>query len=416
MLYAKELCRMPNFISLPVINGASAVLEEVSLLAEETYPLAEVTLVLPLLLRTESAGKYRLLMEYVISRNGVPLLLRNVALEGQANSGEQFQTEAIVKYVQPLEAGLHTYQVQATIREVFNLASEVIVINPLIQTGPGPIILDGPIGPPGPTGPTGPTGDTGEDGADGIKGNKGRGITGPTGVTGPTGATGPTGYGEGPSGATGVTGPTGDSLPGATGDSGPGFIGPTGPTGFGPTGPTGPTGLKGPTGPGGEASVTGPTGPTGITGPTGSTGFNGEALPVTPICYSATLEGPLVLPPYPSVSRNLFKFPYVFYLYPAGILDGYIQVKIQALSPYTGDQGVLFAYGVNAGVWQSYDFQYKAAGQDAVEIILPIRMAVSLIGPYGITLDLTYLTPTDGQFQITISQAALSLTVYDYEH
>lgn len=411
---------MPNFISLPVINGASAVLEEVSLLAEETYPLAEVTLVLPLLLRTESAGKYRLLMEYVISRNGVPLLLRNVALEGQANSGEQFQTEAIVKYVQPLEAGLHTYQVQATIREVFNLASEVIVINPLIQTGPGPIILDGPIGPPGPTGPTGPTGDTGEDGADGIKGNKGRGITGPTGVTGPTGATGPTGYGEGSVGATGDTGPMGDSLPGHTGNTGPSSTGPTGPDGLGPAGPAGPTGPKGATGAGAGGSITGPTGPKGVTGPTGPTGFNGESLGITPICYRVTIQDPIPLP-LSQFSRTLMYLPYVYYLKPAGTIDGYIQFRARALSPYTGTQKIAVGFGVSAGGtdvggWQSNEFEYKAAGQDLLEIILPIRMDVSLTGPYQIRVDWVYFAPTDGQFEFTITQAALSLTVYDWEH
>lgn len=61
---------MSNFIAIPVISGASAILEEVLITVEDRYPLAETTVILPLLLRTETPGMYRLLMEYVINRTG----------------------------------------------------------------------------------------------------------------------------------------------------------------------------------------------------------------------------------------------------------------------------------------------------------------------------------------------------------
>ncbi len=403
---------MPNFISLPVTSGASAVLNEVSLLAEETYPLAEVSFIFPLLLHTETTGRYQLFMQYTISRNGTPVLVRNVTVEGNGASGEQLQTQAFVNYKEPLAAGLHTFTIQVTILLAVNLASEIVALNPLLQTKPGELLLDGPTGPTGPTGPAGLTGSTGATGPDGQTGATGAGAAGATGPTGPSGSTGPTGYGNGLTGSTGATGEPGDGVTGATGPSGPGITGPTGPAGVGPTGPTGATGPTGPRGATGSAM--GLTGPAGASGATGPTGFNGVAAVETPICYSVSLPAPVTLDSNPGSISEFLALPYSFDM-DRGTIDGYIQVRISALSAYNGSGQVSFRYLVHAGLDQINELAYPAAGQDLLEMVLPIRMDV-VHQWSGVWMDLDYSTPADGQFEITIIQAALNLTVYDYEH
>ena len=98
-----------------------------------------------------------------------------------------------------------------------------------------------------------------------------------------------------------------------------------------------------------------------------------------------------------------------------GTIDGYIQVQIKPQSTYTGTQEVYFNYIVHAGMDQMNEFVYPAAGEDLLELVLPIRMDVSH-QQSGVWVDLAYLTPTDGAFEITITQAALYLTVYEFEH
>lgn len=403
---------MPNFISLPVTSGASAVLNEVSLLAEETYPLAEVSFIFPLLLRTENDGRYQLLMQYTISRNGIPVLVRNVTVEGHHASGEQFQTQAILNYKEPLAAGLHTFTVQVTVLLAVNLASGITALSPLLQTIPGKLVLDGQEGSTGATGPSGVTGPTGDTGPTGQTGDPGIGATGDTGPTGPTGDIGPTGYGVGLTGSTGPTGQSGDAVIGATGPTGPGITGPAGPVGIGPTGPTGATGPQGPQGaPGSGMGLTGPIGPTGSTGPTG---FNGVAAQETPICYSVSLQAPVTLASNQGSVNELLALPYAFDM-ERGTIDGYIQVQIRALSAYSGSGQIFFRYLVHAGLDQINEFVYPAAWQELQEFVLPIGMDV--VNQWsGVWVDLDYSTPADGQFEITIIQAALNLTVYDYNH
>jgi hypothetical protein len=156
------------------------------------------------------------------------------------------------------------------------------------------------------------------------------------------------------------------------------------------------------------------TGPKGATGATGPTGYNGEAIQETQICYSTKLPQPLSLDPAKQTLNFLLMFPNVYYMR-RGTIDGYIQIQIKPQSTYTGTQEVYFNYIVHAGIDQMNEFVYPAAGEDLREIVLPIRMDVSH-QQSGVWVSLAYLTPTDGAFEITITQAALYLTVYEYEH
>nr|WP_281068136.1 hypothetical protein [Paenibacillus silagei] len=226
-------------------------------------------LVVPLLLDTLSPGDYHLHMEYELWRANVRIASSTVAIESQAAAAGLVQIEAIIRFTDMLPAGIHRYELRLKGLHGQNIASDIRVGSPLLQTGPGPVIQAGIIGPPGPTGPTGLTGITGTQGPEGPEGDDGPSLPGPTGVTGPTGATGATAFGGGSTGPTGATGMTGIGIIGPTGPTGPGIVGATGAiiTGdTGPDGPTGPTGFTGPPGAGDEPGDMGPAGATGATG------------------------------------------------------------------------------------------------------------------------------------------------------
>lgn len=231
---------------------------------------AELRLVVPLLLDILVPGTYHVHLEYELWRANALVTAGNVFIESQAITAGPVQTEAILSFNDALPAGIHHYELRLKLLHSQNIASGILASSPLLQTGPGPVILAGPIGPAGPTGPTGPTGTTGGQGVKGSEGEDGASLPGPSGATGPTGAPGATVYVGGSTGPTGVTGAPGAGIPGPTGATGVGATGATGPwiTGDpGPAGPMGPTGFTGPPGTIGEA---GDPGPAGARGPAGN--------------------------------------------------------------------------------------------------------------------------------------------------
>lgn len=95
---------------------------------------------------------------------------RDVSIESTALAAGMIQTEATVRFGDELPAGIHQYELRMKLLHSENIASDIRVASPLIGSGPGPVIFNGPIGPPGPTGPTGLTGKTGISGGSGEGG------------------------------------------------------------------------------------------------------------------------------------------------------------------------------------------------------------------------------------------------------
>ncbi|WP_341348123.1 hypothetical protein [Paenibacillus sp. FSL H3-0469] len=261
---------MNSYSSLPLESGNELVLTDIRTDVEQPYPSAEVQLSIPLLLDIQSPGYYHLHLNVELWRANALVETRDVSVESTALSAGWIQTEATVRFSDELPAGIHQYELRMKLLHVQNIASDIRVGSPLIRTGPGPVIFNGPIGPQGPTGPTGLTGRTGISGGLGGRGAAGFSATGPTGLTGPTGPTGETGYAGGFAGPTGTTGAAGMGITGATGLTGVGAMGATGLGIIGDTGPDGPTGPTGPTGDpsggSGEQGEAGPEGPIGATG------------------------------------------------------------------------------------------------------------------------------------------------------
>lgn len=179
--------------------------------------------------------------------------------------------------------------------------------SPLLQTGPGPIILAGPIGAKGQTGLTGLTGPTGSQGLPGYPGDPGPSLSGATGLTGPTGATGATAYIGGSPGPKGATGITGGSITGPTGTNGVGATGATGIGATGNTGLTGWTGVPGDPGPAGSGNEPGDMGPAGARGPTGSPA-DGSYIPTLTYAINSVIlqptqfNGPVIVVTLPASS------------------------------------------------------------------------------------------------------------------
>lgn len=270
---------MNIYSSLPLESGKELVLTDIRTDVEQPYPSAEVQLSIPLLLDIQSPGYYHLHLNVELWRANALVETRDVSIESTALSAGLIQTEATVRFSDELPAGIHQYELIMKLLHVQNIASDIRVGSPLIRTGPGPVIFNGPIGPQGPTGPTGLTGSTGIPGGLGGRGAAGFSATGPTGLTGPTGPTGETGYAGGFAGPTGTTGAAGMGITGATGLTGVGAMGATGLGIIGDTGPDGPTGPTGPTGdPSGGSGEQGEAGPEGARGPTG-VGANEAFIP-----------------------------------------------------------------------------------------------------------------------------------------
>ncbi|MEK3837251.1 MULTISPECIES: collagen-like triple helix repeat-containing protein [unclassified Paenibacillus] len=270
---------MNIYSSLPLGAGNVLVLTDIRADLEQPYASAELQLSIPLLLDILSPGYYHLHLNVELWRANALVEIRDVFIESTALSAGLVQTESTVRFNDVLPAGIHQYELRVKLLHYQNIASDIRVGSPRLQTGPGPVIFNGPIGPPGPTGPTGLTGRTGLSGGAGRMGEDGVSLTGPTGLTGATGPTGTTGYVGNFAGPTGVTGATGTGVTGATGPTGVGSAGATGTAITGDTGPDGPTGLTGFNGPPGSGNETGGTGPQGARGHTGTLA-DGASIPI----------------------------------------------------------------------------------------------------------------------------------------
>lgn len=258
------------YSSLLLGSGNVLVLTGIRTDVEQQIANAELRLAVPVLLDILSPGSYLLNLNYELWRDNVPAAAGDVTIESQASAAGLVQAEAIIRFSDQLPAGVHRYELRLKGLPHQNIASDIRVGSPLLQTGPGPVILAGPIGPKGPKGNTGLTGLTGFQGPEGFPGNPGPSLPGTTGAPGATGARGATAYIGGSTGPRGATGATGGSIMGPTGTTGAGAVGATGIGVAGNTGFTGWTGATGAPGPAGSGNQPGDPGPAGARGPTGA--------------------------------------------------------------------------------------------------------------------------------------------------
>ncbi|WP_445671472.1 hypothetical protein [Paenibacillus sp. FSL R7-0302] len=288
------------------------------------------------------------------------------------------------------------------------MASDILIGSPLLQTGPGPVIFNGPIGPPGPTGPTGPTGLTGERGAEGSEGEQGPSLPGPAGATGPTGAPGATVYVEGSTGPTGETGIQGAGNPGPAGATGVGATGETGPGIMGDPGPAGPTGPTGYTGAPAPGMETGNPGPAGAKGPAGDPPA-GAYIPI--LRYFYHLNALPIIINEPSVLATL---PVTLTETERCQIEGYVELDMISPYPTPGPGlGVMFSLTDHAGnmLYQYNDYK-ETQGIEPAEFRQVSPFIVMYNGP-ATTLTLTVLVSGDTQVSwgIYIYQTALTATV-----
>ncbi|WP_339219275.1 hypothetical protein [Paenibacillus sp. FSL H8-0332] len=397
---------MAIYSSLPLESGNELVLTDIRTDVEQPYASAQVQMSIPMLLDMLSPGYYHLHLNVELWRANALVETRGVSIESTALAAGLVQTEATVRFTDELPAGIHQYELRMKLLHYQNIASDIRVGSPLVQTGPGPVIFNGPIGPPGPTGPTGLTGRTGLSGGDGRMGEDGSSNTGPTGLTGPTGPTGATAYIGALNGPTGATGATGIGVTGATGVTGMGDVGATGPGITGETGPDGGTGPTGFTGPPGEGSEQGEPGPEGAQGPTGA-GVSDAYIPILTYTRSS---------PFITVNFNTNVLIASLPVDPGGSrcqIEGMVEIQYWSNSIIENNglemtitltdtaQNTLYLY---TDYWQKQTDLFRTAQ------VLPIYVMYD--GP-ATTISLSILVVGDQQDQgnVYINQSTLSSTV-----
>ncbi|MEK3879031.1 hypothetical protein [Paenibacillus sp. FSL M7-0420] len=397
---------MNIYSSLPLGAGNMLVLTDIRTDVEQPYGSAELQLSIPLLLDILSTGYYHLHLNVELWRANALVETRGVSIESTALAAGLVQTEAAVRFTDELPVGIHQYELRMKLLHYQNIASDIRVGSPLVQTGPGPVIFNGPIGPPGPTGPTGLTGRTGLSGGDGTIGENGPSNTGPTGLTGPTGPTGETAYIGALNGPTGATGATGIGVTGATGLTGMGAVGATGPGVTGDTGPTGGTGPTGFTGPPGAGSEQGDPGPEGARGPTGAGAIE---VFIPTLTYTRS---------QPSITVN-YNEPFLIASLPVNPgssrcqIEGGVGVQYRN-NPNIGNNGIEITITLTdtAGdtLYQYTDYWQKQTGLLRIAQVIPFYV---MYDGSATTMSLSILVVGDQQDQgnVYIDQCTLSSTV-----
>ncbi|MEK5030951.1 hypothetical protein MKY96_05885 [Paenibacillus sp. FSL R7-0302] len=397
------------YSSLPLGSGNVVVLSEIRTDVEQPDEHADLRLAVPLLLDILGPGTYHVHLEYELWRANALVTVRDVFIESQAITAGPVQTEAILSFSDSLPAGIHRYELRLKLLHSQNIASDILIGSPLLQTGPGPVIFNGPIGPPGPTGPTGPTGLTGERGAEGSEGEQGPSLPGPAGATGPTGAPGATVYVEGSTGPTGETGIRGAGNPGPAGATGVGATGETGPGIMGDPGPAGPTGPTGYTGAPAPGMETGNPGPAGARGPAGNPPA-GANIPI--LRYSL----------FDDYNQFTLNIPHVIATLTVTLteneqcqIEGYTDININKMIGVLNSEGLTMVVRLTdqaGNVLYNYSDYWQKQPSDYFNIEQVIPFIVMYEGP-STTLTLTVLisgNPQD-QWSMRYFTAALTATV-----
>ncbi|MEK4047707.1 hypothetical protein NSU18_29280 [Paenibacillus sp. FSL H8-0048] len=387
------------YSSLLLGSGNVLVLTGIRTDVEQQIANAELRLALPVLLDILSPGDYRLHLDYELRRGNAPVAAGVVTVESQTTAAGLIQAEAIIRFSDQLPAGVHRYELRLKGLPDQNIASDIRVGSPLLQTGPGPVILAGPIGPKGPTGNTGMTGPTGYQGPEGFPGDPGPSLPGAAGATGPTGAMGATAYNGGSPGPRGATGVTGGSIIGPTGRTGIGAVGATGVGAAGNTGFTGWTGATGAPGPAGSGNETGATGPAGAKGPTGAAA-DGSYIPTLIYKINSVF-----------LSLPQFNMPVRVVSLPVSSTDiGRCQiagsVELRWSGPHTQlspNQGLKIGLFLNDSDGNTY-YQYgNYSGIQGVQMIQNIPFIAMYSGPpTTMYLDLVTTADVNDQWSVTV--------------
>lgn len=292
---------MSSWIPVRLGSPGEAIRLESPVLLEESHPLSQIEISVPLAFKLRVSGSYHLIVELSVLKDGQVLRTLTDPYIGNGNAGDSVLADVNSSLTGTFGEGVQPFELRMRVLSSQNIEADPLLGAPVVSVQGLPVAAEeiGPTGPPGAKGAASPT--RGAQGLTGTTGPAGATGIGTTGTKGPKGATGPTGAvedlgGEGIPGATGHTGLDGIGSPGPTGATGIGAPGATGYGVPGPLGETGATGATGATGPG--SGITGSTGPTGATGVTGP----GRALPMSvsdTLLSSSPDEGPIVgqLPP-----------------------------------------------------------------------------------------------------------------------